>query len=162
MIVLYLIMFVFQSGFQGNPNGNIDPRQQSMLEAVNDIRTKGCQCGRRYMPPVQKVSWNDLLYKSALMQANDMNMHHFMKHYSSTGQDLGERLDLVGYQWKNAGENLGRGQDTFEEVLQDWLRSYKHCVMLMNPKVEEMAIARVNNYWVQHFGKQMNAENQGK
>ena len=34
-------------------------------------------------------------------------------------------------------------------------QSYSHCVMLMNPKVEEMAVAKYNDYWVQHFGKRM-------
>jgi hypothetical protein len=27
--------------------------------------------------------------------------------------------------------------------------------MLMNPKVEEMAVARYEKFWVQHFGKRL-------
>ncbi|HRO09149.1 MAG TPA: CAP domain-containing protein [Saprospiraceae bacterium] len=162
MIVYYLLIFLTQFGYQHNPDVSVDPRHQVMLDAVNDIRTKGCKCGRRNMRPVGKVSWNELLYKSAFMQAKDMHKNHFIKHYSSTGKDLGERLDLVGYPWKVAGENLGRGQDTFDEVLEDWLKSYGHCVMLMNPKVEEMAIARVGNYWVQQFGKQTDTVKQAE
>ena len=138
-----------------SPAGNPDiDQQQQMLDAVNVIREQGCNCGKTYMAPVPKVSWNGLLYESALAQAEDMYKHDFFKHFSNTGLNIGERMDQVGYNWKVAGENLGRGQDTFDEILKDWLKSSSHCMMLMNPKVDEMAIARVNNYWVQHFGRQ--------
>ncbi|MCZ2101812.1 MAG: CAP domain-containing protein [Chitinophagales bacterium] len=137
----------------GSDINAVNAEQQKMLNAVNSIRESGCQCGRKYMAPVQKVTWNQLLYQSALAQADDMYQHDFFKHFSNSGLDIGQRLDQIGYNWKVAGENLGRGQDTFEEVLKDWLKSPSHCRMLMNPKVDEMGIARVQNYWVQHFGK---------
>lgn len=124
-----------------------------MVEAVNKIRSKGCYCGKRYMKPVQKVSWNSVLYQSAVEQAIQMDKYNFFDHYSIDGKNIGERLEKVGYNWLVAGENLGEGQATFDEVLNDWLKSYTHCIMVMNPKVEEMAVARVNRFWVQHFGK---------
>lgn len=137
------------------PAGNPDiDEQQHMLDAVNAIREQGCKCGEKYMAPAPKVTWNALLYESALAQAEDMYKHDFFKHFSTTGLNIGERMDQVGYNWKVAGENLGRGQETFDQILKDWLKSASHCTMLMNPKVDEMAIARVNNYWVQHFGRQ--------
>lgn len=155
MIIIFLLYFLLTPVIVQDSSKNFDAtEQQYMLDAVNTVRGEGCYCGRRYMPPVQKVKWNDTLYKSALSQAEDMYKHHFFKHFSTDGLDIGARLDQVGYNWKVAGENLGRGQESFDQVLKDWQNSYKHCMMLMNPKVDEMAIARVNNYWVQHFGKQ--------
>ena len=46
-------------------------------------------------------------------------------------------------------------QKPFREVMGDWVDSPSHCRMLMNPKVEEMGVARHSKYWVQHFGKKL-------
>jgi uncharacterized protein YkwD len=129
--------------------------QKTMVDAVNKIRQKGCYCGRRFMEPVGKVVWNDKLFTSALNHAKDMHENNFFNHYSKEGLNIGDRLQKVGYNWMVAGENLGEGQKSFDEVLNDWLESYSHCKMLMHPKVTEMGIAKVEKYWVQHFGKEM-------
>ena len=137
---------------------SIDPdmdQQKGMVTAVNKIRAEGCYCDRKYMPPVQNIDWSTTLYTSALNQAKEMNDYNFFAHYSKDGLDIGARLKKVGYDWMVAGENLGEGQESFDEVLLDWLKSYSHCTMLMHPKINEMGVARVEKYWVQHFGKQM-------
>lgn len=124
-----------------------------MLKKVNKLRTTGCFCDDQYMPAVGTLTWNATLYKSALGHAKQMNRHNFFAHYSVDGKDIGERLDEYGYRWQVAGENLGEGQKSFEEALEDWLDSKSHCQMLMNPKVDEMGLANHGRYWVQHFGK---------
>lgn len=154
MKFLILLISMANVGFWNATNNPTLIQQKKMLEAVNNIRQKGCYCGDKFMKPAQKLEWNELLYKSALNQASDMNQNNFFAHYSHDGHDIGQRLDIVGYSWKVAGENLGEGQKSFEEVLDAWLKSYSHCTMLMNPKVNEMAVAKVGKYWVQHFGKQ--------
>ncbi len=107
------------------------------------------------MAPVENIVWNETLYKSAFSQATEMHQYNFFAHFSKDGLNIGERLQKAGYDWMVAGENLGEGQKTFDEVLHDWLKSYQHCTMLMHPRVEEMAVAKVDKYWVQHFGKKM-------
>ena len=107
------------------------------------------------MPATSPLKWNETLYKSALGHAKEMTRYNFFAHYSINGEDIGERLEDYGYDWQVAGENLGEGQKSFEEVLGDWLDSRSHCKMLMNPKVDEMAVATHGRFWVQHFGKQM-------
>ncbi len=151
-LIFLLLFFSLGTWPDSHPTAS---QQKNMIDAVNKIREKGCYCGRKYMSPVNKITWNNLLYKSAHNQATEMYEHNFFAHYSSDGLDIGQRLDQVGYAWMVAGENLGEGQKSFDEVLQDWLNSYSHCTMLMNPKVNEMAVAKVDKYWVQHFGKPM-------
>lgn len=147
-------IFIFVYGIIGHSLPS-EKEQQSMVGKVNEIRTKGCYCGKKYYAPVKPIHWDNTLYKSALKQAEEMEKHHFFNHFSKEGLNIGDRLDLVGYQWEVAGENLGEGQKTFDEVLGEWLASYSHCTMLMHPKVEEMAVAQYGKYWVQHFGKRM-------
>ncbi|MBK8349647.1 MAG: CAP domain-containing protein [Saprospiraceae bacterium] len=152
----FFALFWTLLGFFVWPEGHPDGQQQKfMVEAVNKIRAKGCHCGKRFMEPVPTIEWNEKLYKSAWSQATEMKEYNFFAHYSKEGLNIGERLEKAGYNWMVAGENLGEGQKSFEEVLDDWLKSYSHCTMLMHPKVNEMAVAKVDKYWVQHFGKQM-------
>ena len=130
-------------------------RVNEILEQVNELRAKGCYCGSRYMDPVHPVRWDETLYRSALAHAKDMSTNDYFSHHSQEGEDIGMRLDKYGYQWQVAGENLGEGQRSFGEVLNDWKKSKSHCRMLMNPKVEDMAVARFGKFWVQHFGRKM-------
>jgi uncharacterized protein YkwD len=139
---------------------NVDSRineddNEKILKKVNRIRSTGCFCGRRYMPATTPVVWNDTLFLSALGHAKEMTRYNFFAHFSIDGDDIGDRLESYGYDWQVAGENLGEGQKSFDEVLRDWLDSKSHCRMLMNPKVNEMAVATHGRYWVQHFGKKM-------
>lgn len=126
-----------------------------MLIKVNRLRANGCYCGGQYMAPTTPVVWHETLYNSALSHAKEMKKFNFFDHYGADGDDIGERLDRFGYRWQVAGENLGEGQRSFNEVLRDWIESPSHCRMLMNPKVEEMGVARYSKYWVQHFGKRL-------
>lgn len=132
-----------------------DAVKEMMLSRVNNLRAAGCYCGSEYMSPVQPVIWDDMLYESALSHAKEMKDKRFFSHYSASGLDIGDRLDRFGYPWQIAGENLGEGQTSFREVMRDWIDSPSHCRMLMNPKIEEMGVARHSRFWVQHFGKKL-------
>lgn len=132
-----------------------DDYKEMMLDRVNNLRAEGCYCGSEFMSPVKAVVWDDMLYKSALSHAKEMKDKRFFSHFSANGLDIGDRLDDFGYPWQVAGENLGEGQRSFREVMRDWIESPSHCRMLMNPKVEEMGVARHSRFWVQHFGKKL-------
>lgn len=126
-----------------------------ILNKVNSLRASGCYCNNKYMKPVGPLRWDKKLYRSALEHAKDMSRNDYFSHFSKRGEDIGDRLDLHGYNWQVAGENLGEGQHHFSEVLRDWKESFSHCKMLMNPKVEDMGVAKYGKYWVQHFGKKL-------
>jgi len=153
--ILFSVLILFPSMEIKEESYIKDSSKRKMLKKVNQIRSTGCFCGRRYMPATEPLEWNDTLYESALGHAKEMTRYNFFAHFSIDGDDIGDRLEAYGYDWQVAGENLGEGQKSFEEVLQDWLDSRSHCRMLMNPKVNEMAVATHGRYWVQHFGKQM-------
>ncbi len=123
-----------------------------IITTINDIREEGCTCGRKKMPPVGPVKWNDLLYNTASAHANDMRRNNYFGHISKDGRDVGDRFDEHGYRWQYAGENLGEGQESFPEVVKDWLESPSHCRMIMNGDMTEMGLAKRGKYWVQHFG----------
>lgn len=152
MILAYLLSFLLLTV---PDRESADSENRRMLDAVNQLRSQGCYCGRKYMPAVEPLSWNDTLYLSAMNHAIEMHDFEYFAHYSKDGKNIGERLDAFEYPWQFAGENLGEGQTSFDEVLNDWLKSRSHCRMLMNPNMTEMAVARYKNIWVQHFGKKL-------
>jgi uncharacterized protein YkwD len=150
MYYLVWIASLLMNFYTSEPNISSN---EYLLERVNEVRSEGCYCGRKYMKPVEPVTWNSTLYSSAMNHAKHMNRYDHFSHYSVDGKNIGERIEAVGYKWHVVGENLAVGQTNFEEVLRDWIRSKEHCVMLMDPRVTEMGIARYRKYWVQHFGK---------
>lgn len=147
-IVSLALLFFSINGFAQPPQEVID----DIIETINDIRKDGCKCGREKMQPVGPVTWNNILYRTASSHANDMRRHNYFGHISRDGKDVGDRFDEFGYKWQYAGENLGEGQDSFPEVVRDWLESPSHCRMIMNPDMTEMGLAKRGKYWVQHFG----------
>lgn len=149
MLSKYLI---FSLLFLLQPSLPLD--KEMMVSKVNEVRVNGCKCGRTNMPPVGKLKWNDKLFLSAESHASDMRKNRYFSHTSRRGEDVGERVDKFNYDWQVVGENIAEGQRNFDEALEDWIKSPSHCRMIMDPKVDEIGIARAGNYWVQHFGKQ--------
>jgi uncharacterized protein YkwD len=123
-----------------------------ILTKINEVRSKGCYCGRRWMEPAPMLKWNDKLAKSALNHAKDMEKYNFFGHFSHDGKNIGTRIDEVSYQWKNVGENIAEGQTDLNEVILDWVKSRNHCLMLMNPVMRDMGLIKHKTFWVHHFG----------
>lgn len=152
MISTILLFFFFSINSVENTSAIPEDVKKTIVYKINKVRSKGCNCGGEYFAPAGPLTWNDKLYRSALSHAKDMHRNQFFDHFSSSGKDIGERLDRFGYYWQHAGENLGEGQQNFDEVMEDWIASPTHCQMLMNPNVKEVAVAKYRRFWVQHFG----------
>jgi len=138
-----------------NAYSKLGVSQKYIIERVNLLRENGCRCDGKRMKPVQSVTWNDTLELSAYNHAKEMQDYNYFDHHSVIGEDIGDRLDRLGYKWQYVGENLAVGQKTFDEAMKDWIESGSHCRMLMNPDMKEIGLAKYGKYWVQHFGKLM-------
>lgn len=146
-MLIHIITFLIVSF----SNASLD--KQSIVYQVNEVRSKGCVCGGERMEPAGPIIWNEKLYRSATAHAEDMRRNNYFSHYSKKGEDVGKRVDRFKYNWLIIGENIASGQEDFDEVMRDWLDSPTHCKMIMDPHVNEMAVAKSGKYWVQHFGK---------
>lgn len=123
-----------------------------MLQLVNDVRKKGCQCGDTYYPSAPAVSWNALLEKAALGHSKDMNTHKYFSHTEGDGTGAGVRIDVAGYKWKAYGENIAMGFSSEKAVVDGWLKSPGHCKNIMNRSFKEVGVAKAGTYWTQDFG----------
>lgn len=124
-----------------------------VLKLVNDIRTKGCNCGTTVMPPVQALKWNNLLALASAYHAKDMDDNKFLSHTSpTTGKGTTDRVTATGYDWKTVGENIASGFYEEEKVFNAWLNSEDHCKNIMAANFKNMGAARSGIYWVMVFG----------
>lgn len=152
-LISILLIFFSSSSFDTVYKLSVADKD-AIISEVNKLRAKGCYCGGVYQKPVGPVIWSDTLYRSAMSHAKEMAKYKFFSHFSRSGKDIGQRLTQIGYPWKVVGENIAEGQKQFSQAMEDWIESETHCKMLMDKRVDEMAVARYKRFWVQHFGKQ--------
>lgn len=79
--------------------------------------------------------------KAAEMLAEDMAKHDRMSHYGPDGADVGKRLTLAGYPYRLAAENIGVGQSTLNEMVEDWEKSPPHRKNILLSDAKHMGIA---------------------
>lgn len=123
--------------------------QALLLEMVNDIRSKGCQCGDTFMGAVPAIKWNRTLERAAYLHSKDMNANNYFAHEDRSGNNAGYRITSMGYTWQSWGENIALGILTEKTVVKGWFGSPVHCKVLMTRNFTEMGIAKVGNFWSQ-------------
>lgn len=109
---------------------------------------------RAGLPP---LTLNPLLTAAAEAHSRDMAQHHKMDHTGSDGSSPFDRMTRAGYKWSYAEENVASGQKTPEDVMNSWMQSPHHRENILNPKIQDIGIARskANDgtyYWTQNFG----------
>lgn len=136
-----------------NTGGNapVTPNQQKLLDMVNNSRSKGCDCGNKYYPPVPAVVWNAQLEQAAKKHSEYMNSTGNLSHTGQNNSDAGERITNEGYDWMTYGENIAEGYSTEGAVMQGWLNSDGHCKNIMDAEFKEMGVATSGTFWTQVF-----------
>ncbi len=130
-----------------------DENARQLLQLVNQLRKKGCRCGRKRMKPAPPLKMNSLLNRAARSHANDMSSNDFFEHQGSNGSSISDRISKAGYDWQAVGENIFWGRVGIQEVFEGWKDSPGHCKNMMSKDFREMGFAKVGIYWVQDFGK---------
>ena len=134
--------------------------QSAVMAEVNRRRTTTQSCGSRgTYAATTALRWNDTLFRAAAGHGLDMVTHNFFSHTGSNGSTIGARVTAVGYAWASVAENIAAGQPTVTRVVDAWMGSDGHCANLMNPAMEEFAVACVyntgskSNFWAMALGK---------
>ncbi len=84
---------------------------------------------------------NQLLEKAAQMQADDMATKGYFAHTSPDGKSPWYWLDLAGYEYSYAGENLAVNFFESEDVARAWMNSPKHKSNIVKKNFTEIGIA---------------------
>ncbi|MDF6017096.1 sigma-70 family RNA polymerase sigma factor [Streptomyces sp. JH34] len=102
------------------------------------------------------VSGNGLLAKAASDHSSDMVARDYFSHTSPDGTDPGARITAAGYRWSTYGENIAKGQQTAESVMDAWMNSEGHRANILNCAFKELGVGRADSsggpVWTQNFG----------
>ena len=150
-----LLTLFFLTGIRMNQDAQqiqqLDPYQTELLRLVNAQRAKGCHCGSQKFSPAQPLSWNKQLEKASSIQAQFLAKRKALTHKGQDGLDVRSRLSKANYSWRAYAENIAEGYHSPQEVFNAWMDSPGHCKNIMG-QYQEMAVVRLNDYWVQDFG----------
>lgn len=126
------------------------PNHKIILDLVNEIRTRGINCGSKYYPPVPSVRWSSKLQSMALSYSKEMDRQDQMSHHLHKVPSLSQRARKSNYNYLYIGENLARGEFFSEKsVVDGWFASKDHCINLMKRGYTEVGVARSGHYWTQ-------------
>ena len=100
---------------------------------------------------LKKLVGDVQLSKVAAGHARDMYAKNYFSHQSLDGRTMSDRLHEGNINYHAAGENIARGQQTAERVMQAWMNSPGHRRNILSPKFGKIGIARAGNVWVQDF-----------
>jgi len=122
------------------------------VEVAQDRSFEGMLNDVRAVNGAGPVSPNSLLLQAAQGHADDMFAQNYFSHTSKDGRELRDRVNETGYRWQRIGENIGRGQQTEEEILLGWVNSSGHQRNNVDPRFEEFGLAKAGSggqkYWV--------------
>ncbi|MEU7410450.1 CAP domain-containing protein, partial [Streptomyces sp. NPDC042638] len=88
--------------------------------------------------------------------SDDMAARGFFDHTDPDGNGPGERITATGYRWSTYGENIARGQQTPQAVMDSWMNSPGHRANILNCSFKNIGVGVHNGsggpWWTQDFG----------
>ncbi|SDO81387.1 spore coat assembly protein SafA/uncharacterized protein, YkwD family [Paenibacillus sp. yr247] len=87
----------------------------------------------------------------ALDKAKDMYNNGYFDHTSPTYGSPFDMMSAYGIHYSYAGENIAKGQETPEDVMNAWMNSAGHRQNILSPNFTKIGAANYNGEWVQEF-----------
>lgn len=141
------------SGFTGEPAPDPPAPTQAELEwaqAVIDLVNI-----ERRAAGVGALTYDAAAAQAAYGHAYDMEVRGFFSHVNPTGEDPWARLLRAGAVFQGVGENIARGQDTPQDVMNAWMASPGHRENLLRAVFGRMGVGvrmtAGGPWWVQNF-----------
>lgn len=84
---------------------------------------------------------NDALNMAAEAKLNDMFENNYWDHTGPSGETAWDFIAGTGYRYEVAGENLARGFENSEKVVDAWMSSPTHRENILNSRFQEIGLA---------------------
>jgi len=138
--------------------------EEEVLRLTNEARAEGADCGAEgTFGAADPLTMSPILRCSARLHSMDMGEQGYFAHDSQDGRSPFDRMADAGYMGRQMGENIAKGQQTPEEVVNGWIDSDGHCANIMNPGYTEIGVGywegepenmffNGNKLWTQNFG----------
>jgi uncharacterized protein YkwD len=118
---------------------------RATLDAVNRIR---------FQRALRPLRWNDRLFVAARDHSREQRDHGYMGHGSPdpARETLTQRMALAAYRGSVYAEVVAWGFNQVDAVVEGWMNSRDHRVILLDAELEEAGFSRVGEYWTGNFG----------
>lgn len=128
--------------------------ENEVFELTNEARSRGVTCGNEARPAVDELEMAPALRCAARVHSEDMATRGYFSHDTPEGVSPFERMNMAGYEYSTAGENIASGYQTPQDVVQGWLDSPGHCNNMMNGAFTEIGVGYHGEgvMWTQVFG----------
>ncbi|MES4891182.1 sigma-70 family RNA polymerase sigma factor [Streptomyces sp. NPDC096012] len=105
------------------------------------------------------VTEDPQLEKAAQAHSDDMAARGFFEHTNPDGADPGQRITAAGYRWSTYGENIAKGQQTPQAVMDSWMNSPGHRANILNCSFKNIGVGVHDGgggpWWTQDFGTKL-------
>ncbi|NGY83499.1 hypothetical protein F6Y03_20180 [Bacillus megaterium] len=119
--------------------------EQKVVDLVNQEREK---------QGLKPLTLNKKLSDVARTKSKDMMDKGYFDHNSPTYGSPFDMMKQFGIEYTTAGENIAKGQQSPEDVMNAWMNSDGHRKNILNPDFTEIGVGYVNGdttYWTQQF-----------
>ena len=118
--------------------------EQKVVQLVNDVRKKN---------GLKALTEDWQLSRVARYKSQDMRDLGYFSHTSPTYGSPFEMMKSFGIKYRTAGENIARGYQTPEAVVNAWMNSPGHKANILNSSYTHIGVGYVasGSYWTQMF-----------
>ncbi|MGG3448773.1 CAP domain-containing protein [Domibacillus aminovorans] len=122
--------------------GSVSQFEKQVFELVNQERAKA---------GVKALQLDTKLSDVARTKSADMKNKGYFSHQSPTYGSPFDMMKQFGITYKSAGENIAKGQQTPEEVMDAWMNSDGHRKNILSADFTHIGVGYVDGHWTQMF-----------
>lgn len=152
-----------ETTLQGEATFNTDVSVDSDMPSVFVQQVLELTNQERASAGLQPLTLNSRLNRAAHRHSENMALDDFFSHTGADGSTPFERMQIEGYNYQRAAENVAAGYSTPEEVVEGWMNSSGHRANILNGDLTELGVGyyylandtgtiNYNHYWTQLFG----------
>lgn len=127
-------------------SSDIDVIEAKVVELTNAERAKH---------GLKALVMDQPLMAAAREKSQDMKNNNYFSHTSPTFGSPFDRMKALGIAYKSAGENIAKGQQTPEQVVEAWMNSEGHRANILDANYTHIGVGYVKDghIWTQQFIK---------
>lgn len=137
-LVGYSVLLIFVNSFGGifgiNQAHASGITPETIIQLTNQERTAS---------GLNTLNTNSALAAAALAKANNMFAEQYWDHFGPNGETPWQFIRAEGYNYVYAGENLAKGFQTSEGVVEAWMASPTHAANIMSVNYKDIGVAVV-------------------
>lgn len=125
-------------------NSGVLEYEREVIRLVNEIRVQN---------GLNRLTEDWELSRVARYKSQDMRDNNYFSHTSPVYGSPFEMMKNFGISYKSAAENIAKGQETPQAVVNAWMNSSGHRANILNPSFNKIGVGYVENgrYWTQMF-----------